>query len=288
MKRRVSRTASRGELSKAPAPRRLRLDLSFVGTRLYGWQSQAKGKTGQDELEAALASIQTGHSKLTGCSRTDSGVHARRFCAHVDITKRRSCEQILKGLNAALPPEIRVHRVSAVSSEFHARFACGGKTYKYFLYLGPVSPPALAPYLWAWQGRLDAALMAKSASLFEGEHDFALFTTADGRERNTRRAVTSCTVSINGPLLVITVEGPSFLHRMVRCIAGALAAVGSGRLNESDLLATLTGNSAGITVHALPAQALHLWDVRYPTEEATETYGDWPKPPSWVLEDCAR
>lgn len=287
MMRRASRTVSRGELSQAPAPRRLRLDLSFVGTRLHGWQSQAKGKTGQDELEAALASIQTGHSKLMGCSRTDSGVHARRFCAHVDVSQRRSCEQVLKGLNAALPPEIRLHRVSAVSSEFHARFACSGKTYKYFLYLDPVAPPALAPYLWAWQGQLDTARMAKAASLLEGEHDFTLFTTADGRERNTRRTVTSCRVSINGPLLIINVQGPSFLHRMVRCMAGALTAIGSGRLAESDLLAALTGNSHGITVHALPAQALHLWDIAYPTAEPAETYGDWPRPPSWVFEDCA-
>ncbi len=287
MKRSVSRTVSHGGMAQAPAPRRLRLDFSFVGTNFRGWQSQAKGKTGQDALEAALRSIQLGASRPLGCARTDSGVHARRFCAHVDVSQRRSCEQVLKGLNAALSPEMRLHRVSAVSSEFHARFACSGKTYKYFLYLGPVAPPALAPYLWAWQGQLDTARMAKAASLLEGEHDFTLFTTADGRERNTRRTVTSCKVSINGPLLIIIVEGPSFLHRMVRCMAGALTAIGSGRLTESDLLATLMGNSAGITVHALPAQALHLWDVVYPTAEPTDLYGDWPKPPSWVFEDRA-
>jgi len=285
---RASRTTARNGLPRGPAPRRLKLDLSFVGTRFRGWQSQAKGKTGQDALEAAFRSIQIGASKPAGCSRTDSGVHARRFCAHADVTLRRSCEQVAKGLNAELPSEIRVHRVSAVSSEFHARYACEGKTYKYFLYLEPVAPPALAPYLWVWQGPLDIARMAKAAFVFEGEHDFSLFTTAEGRERQTTRAIASCRAEQRGPLCVITVEGPSFLHRMVRCIAGALAAIGSGRLSEAELRLALQGKAGGTVIHALPSQALHLWDVRYPTEEATETYGDWPKPPSWVLEDCAR
>ena len=280
----VERSSSASSSQTRNQSRRLKLDLSFVGTGLHGWQSQAKGNTGHDELASALRSIQAGASSLTGCSRTDSGVHARRFCAHVDVSKQRPCEQILKGLNAALPPGMRVHKVSAISSDFHARFGCEGKTYKYFLYLGPVAPPALAPYLWAWQGKLDAAKLSEAASLFEGTHDFSLFTTADGRERNTTRQVKLCRAERSGDFLVIIVEGPSFLHRMVRCIAGALVAAGSGKMGEDELSAALSGKRGNAVIHALPAQGLHLWEVRYGETKAAESFGEWPKRPSWVLE----
>ncbi len=281
----VERRSSAHSIQPRPKARTLKLDISFVGTGLHGWQSQAKGNTGHDELAAALRSIQVGASSLTGCSRTDSGVHARRFCAHVDLTKQRSCEQVLKGLNAALSPKMRIHRVTAVSGEFHARFGSEGKAYKYFLYLGPVAPPALAPYLWAWQGALDPARLSKAARLFEGTHDFSLFTTADGRERNTTRQVKSCLAERSGDFLVITVEGPSFLHRMVRCIAGALVAIGSGKMDEAELAAALSGQRSKTIIHALPAQALHLWEIAYGRQEASESFGEWPKPPAWVLED---
>jgi len=268
-----------------PAPgRRVRLDLSFVGTGFRGWQSQAKGATVQDALEAALRSIQVGAGRPVGCSRTDSGVHARRFTAHVDLEAGRRPDQLLKGLNAALPPEVRVHRAGDAPGEFHARFGCAGKTYRYFLHLGPVVPPPLAPFVWMWQGPLDEGAMREAAALFPGEHDFSAFTTAEGRERTTLRTLTACSWERRGPLFVLTVEGPSFLHRMVRCIAGALAAAGTGRLDDRHLSRALAGDTS-VLLHALPAQALHLWEVRYPEGgQEPQPYGQWPELPSWVLE----
>lgn len=281
MRRDVRRSARR----EPAEPRRLRLDLSFVGAPFRGWQAQAKGPTVQDALESALRAIQVGASRPVGCSRTDAGVHARRFVAHVDVTGRRTCEQVLKGLDHALSEALRVHRVAVVPGDFHARYACLRKRYRYFLHLGPVAPPALAPYLWSWQGPLDLDRMAHAARLFEGEHDFARFTTAEGREKNTLRSLDLCRAERRGPLLVLTVAGRSFLHRMVRCVAGALVAVGSGRLEEGDVARALAGERKGPHLHALPAQGLHLWDLEYPETDAQEAYGRWPEPPAWVLEE---
>jgi len=275
--------ARKPRASRSAPERRVRLDLSYAGTGYRGWQSQARGATVQDVLESALRSVQAGAGRPVGCSRTDAGVHARRFTAHVDLTAGRRPDQLLKGLNAALPPEVRVHRVGEVSAEFHARYGCTGKTYRYFLHLGPVVPPPLAPFVWMWQGTLDEGAMREAAALFAGEHDFSAFTTAEGRERTTSRTLTDCRWERRGPLLVLTVEGPSFLHRMVRCIAGALAAVGTGRLDGRHLSRALAGDTS-VLLHALPSQALHLWEVRYPEAAESETYGRWPEAPSWVLE----
>lgn len=274
---------SREAASGGPS-RRLRLDLAFAGTDLRGWQAQARGTTVQGLLDEALRAIDHRGAKVTGCSRTDSGVHARAFSAHVDTPLRRPLAAILKGLNANLPPQVRVFRAGWAPEGFHARYSCTGKSYRYHLYVGPVVPPPLAPYVWAWQGELDVAAMQAGCSLFLGEHDFAAFTTADGRERATRRTVTGCEWVQGGPVLALHVSGPSFLHRMVRCIGGALVAMGTGRLSAADVVRALEGRLDGPQIPALPAQALTLWEVRYPPElEPAEVAGAWPEGPAFPL-----
>ena len=264
--------------------RRLRLDLAFAGTSLCGWQIQARGTTVQGLVDEALRAIDHLGGRVTGCSRTDSGVHARAFTAHVDTPLRRPLLAILKGLNANLPPQVRVYRAGWAPAAFHARYACTGKDYRYHLYLGPVVPPTLAPFVWAWQGELDLGAMREGCALFLGRHDFAAFTTADGRERNTLRALTRCEWVLDGPVLALHVSGPSFLHRMVRCIGGALVAVGTGRLSQADVERALGGDLGGPQIPALPAQALTLWEVRYPAEmEPEEVAGAWPEGPTFPL-----
>lgn len=279
----MQRARNRGA-HRAAAPRRLRLDLAFVGTPFRGWQSQARGATVQDALEAALRAVEAGASRPVGCSRTDAGVHARRYTAHVEVSAQRRPDQLLKGLNANLPPEVRVYRATSVGEDFHARYACTGKVYRYVLHMGPVVPPPLAPFVWMWQGPLEEAAMAQAAGLFLGEHDFSAFTTAEGRAKTTLRTIRSLKITRRGPLLEIVVEGPSFLHRMVRCMAGALAAVGTGRLERRHLERALSGDTS-VLLHALPAQALHLWEVAYPAGAEGDTFGGWPEAPSWPLPD---
>lgn len=263
--------------------RRIRIDLCFVGTPFRGWQAQKRGLTVQDALETALLKVDAQASRPLGCSRTDSGVHARRFTAHVDVAATRRLDQLLKGLNANLPPVVRVLRIAHVVADFHARYQSLGKTYRYFLHMGPVVPPPIAPFVWQWQGPLDEVSVVAAAKWFEGEHDFSAFTTAEGRERSVTRTITRCRVERQGQLLAFTVEGPSFLHRMVRCITGALAAAGTGRLSRISIERALAGDTS-VLIHALPAQGLHLWDVHYPAVATLESHGEWPEAPGWVLE----
>ena len=84
--------------------------------------------------------------------------------------------------------------------------------------------------------------------------------------------------------MVLRVSGPSFLHRMVRCMAGFLMAAGSGRLGERDLRRAFTGALDGPQIPALPAQGLILWQVEYPKEmEPREVFGEFPQGPEFPL-----
>jgi len=263
---------------------RLRLDLAFVGTQLCGWQSQARGTTVQGLVDGALRAIGHAGARTVGCSRTDSGVHARLFTAHVETDLDRALGAVLNGLNANLPPQVRVYRVSRPAQGFHARYSCTLKRYRYHLYTGGTVPPSIEPFVWPWHGRIGEEALRESAELFVGEHDFAALTTADGRERNTQRTLTECRWEDRGPLLVLHVTGRSFLHRMVRCMAGAMVAAGTGRVSLPALRSALAGDCTGPQIPALPAQGLTLWEVEYPGEgPEPESAGEIPDGPIFPL-----
>jgi len=260
--------------------KKYRLDLSFVGTPFKGWQSQAGGGTVQDLITDALEAIGHEGKRPVGCSRTDAGVHARAFTAHVACTFDRSPEAVLRGLNANLPPEIRVFGVRVLRVSFHARYDAASKAYRYFVYRDPVVPPPLHPFVSHWCGALHRQALEEAAAFFEGEHDYSAFTTAEGRKRETRRTVDRCAWTFGDALWTLEVRGRSFLHRQVRCMAGALLGVGSGRIDAGSLETALSGGEAP-PFPALPGRGLTLWDVQYPHAEYEEEYDSGMVPEGW-------
>lgn len=58
------------------------LKLMYNGTAYHGWQVQKNAVTVCGTLEAALREICGGPVHLTGCGRTDAGVHAQRYIAN--------------------------------------------------------------------------------------------------------------------------------------------------------------------------------------------------------------
>jgi len=92
--------------------------LAFNGTPFFGWQIQPKVVSVQEVIENALTlllqkpSAEDGQRKriaITGCGRTDTGVHARDFMAHFDFPDELNetrCLQLVNKLNSFLPKEI--------------------------------------------------------------------------------------------------------------------------------------------------------------------------------------
>lgn len=248
----------------AKIPSRIKLELSFQGSRYRGFQTQAKGPTVQKVIESALKKIDF-PPKIVGCSRTDGGVHARRYTAHfADTCPGRKCDQILKGLNSNLSEDIAVYSTARVEGDFHARYSCIEKNYRYFLFLGDTVPPPIAPFVSRTFSKVSIEKAVEIVESFVGKRDFRAFTTAEGRKSSTVRDLTSVSVMIKEPLLCIEVTGRSFLHRMVRFIAGAVLFYSRGKISKDFLDAALKGECDFLPFPALEAKGLHLWDTRYP------------------------
>ena len=62
--------------------KRILLTLGYDGTNYHGWQIQPNAFTVQEAVQDALFKLFGKPIGVTGCSRTDAGVHAKEFCLH--------------------------------------------------------------------------------------------------------------------------------------------------------------------------------------------------------------
>ena len=238
--------------------------VAYDGTVYSGWQVQPQHVSIQGEVERAIGEV-TGHRpRVHSSGRTDTGVHARAQPAHFDLPFSVDASRLQRGLNALLPPDIRVMDLRTVASDFHARYSATGKEYRYFLWNGPVLPPFALRYR-TWERRpLDANAMREAARRLIGRHDFAPFSANPNREIDgTVRDLRALDVRRRGPEIVIVAQADGFLYRMVRSLAGFLIRVGRGELPPESADEILASGIRTARVPTAPPQGLFLWRVFY-------------------------
>jgi len=171
--------------------RTLKLTVSYDGTRFVGWQRQARvavaGESIQGLLEEALARFEGAPVTVQGAGRTDAGVHALGQVASVQLTCTHAVDALLRGLNASLPPEVRVTAVEDAASDFHARFSARSKTYRYVIRNAPIVSPFERAYVWHVPEPLDVEAMQRAAAALVGAHDFAAFASSGSETKDTAR-----------------------------------------------------------------------------------------------------
>src|SRR4029077_2156023 len=128
--------------------RNLKLTLAYDGTEFHGWQVQPALATVQGTLQEALQKLFNHEVKVTGSGRTDAGVHAHGQVANVETLRSMDTDAVLRGTNALLPPQIRVHSVEEFDMTFHARRSARAKTYEYHIWRPPVVSPFQARYVY--------------------------------------------------------------------------------------------------------------------------------------------
>lgn len=243
-----------------------KITLEYDGRNFSGWQRQAEGTgpTIQGVLEEALSRI-CGHPVIIhGSGRTDAGVHARGQTASFTTDSRRGPQQIVRGGNCLLPPEVGILSAEEVPLDFHARFSALGKVYDYDFLVSPVRRPLLHGRAWRVGPNLDWAGVEKALPLFLGEHDFAAFQSAGSAVRGTVRTIYRAELSRPSPdLRRLTLAGSGFLRHMVRAIAGLLAEIGRGRHSAASLSEIMASGDRRLAGPTAPPDGLYLVRVIY-------------------------
>ena len=239
---------------------RFKLLIEYAGTRYSGWQIQTNARTVAGEIERAVADVARRREfELYGAGRTDAGVHALGQVAHLELYTDLPPGTLRHRVNEALPADIYIRAIDKVAHRFHARHDAAARSYLY--QISRRKTAFFKPYVWWVKEPLDAARMREAAGAFVGMRDFASFSADEPGEKSTKVLVDRLEIAEDGDLLLIRIVGSHFLWRMVRRIAGVLAAVGRGELTpaqvggllheDSDLPATLTAPASGLFLEAV-------------------------------------
>ena len=242
-----------------------KLTIEYDGTRYSGWQRQAEAPTVQAEIEKALAVMIRTAVTVHGAGRTDAGVHALGQTASFRCDTRLDRDQILKGLNSLLPPDIAVLECRRAPEEFHARFSAKAKRYRYRVLNREIRSALERRNSWFVHRPLDLAALLQAAGRLIGRRDFKAFESAGSPRAHTIRNVTAADWVHDPPsgLLLFHIEADGFLRCMVRNIVGTLVAVGRGKLDPAGIDAILASRDRRQAGPTAPACGLFLVVVRF-------------------------
>lgn len=251
--------------------RNLALSLRYEGTRYHGWQVQKNAVTVAGTLEAACARV-VGHPvHLTGCGRTDAGVHAMAYIANFHTTSRVPAERLPYALNTHLPEDIVVYKATEVPARFNAIGSCIRKEYTYQIYNDRIRDPFYVNRAYFYPKQLDEAVMQRAAEQFIGTHDFAAVRSVGTDVRSTVRTIYDCGVTRQGKLLYLRVSANGFLYNMVRAITGTVLYAAEGKLRPEDIGLILDSGNRTLAGPTAPPGGLYLTRLWY--EEEVDLFG---------------
>ena len=256
---------------------RYKIRLSYDGSAFCGWQIQNNARTVQGEIEKAASTLLGVAVQVTGAGRTDTGVNAINYIAHIELPDEVSVEaaHLCYKLNAMLPREVTIHEISLAENEFHARFDATSREYHYFIHF--CKDPFCEKYSYRMRYPLDIEKMNEAAALLLGEHDFSCFEKVGGNNATSICNITEARWSAyrpshielmgypyrEGDYIIFKVTANRFLRNMVRAIVGSLIEVGRGKKDPSwitELIASGNRSDAGSSV---PGNALFFSGAEY-------------------------
>lgn len=243
--------------------RNLLVNICYNGANYHGYQVQANGITVAQTVQDAVEKVLKVREPITGCSRTDAGVHANSFYFHMKTEALIPCENLVKALNCALPGDIAVLSCREVPLDFHARYCCKGKEYVYKLWNGPVKNPFLEHFAAFYPYPVDVEKLDCAAKAFVGTHDFKAFCAAGGKEMDTTRTIYDFTVRREGNLVLFTVRGNGFLYNMVRIMVGTLLKIQEGKIPVNGIPMILEKRERALAGNTAKPEGLYLNQVFY-------------------------
>lgn len=244
------------------------IQLSYNGTNYHGWQIQDNTpNTVQQVLNEALSKVLNEPVMLTGCGRTDTGVHAKDFYAHFDCSKTDLVEQSGKWMhkfNSVLPHDVAISAIYAVHAEASSRFDAVSRTYKYVI--SKRKDPFLIDAAYFLNGDIDVNKMNEAAVLLFKYTDFSCFSKSNTQTFTNNCKIMKAEWAVENNTLVFTISADRFLRNMVRAIVGTLLEVGEGKLSLEEFEKVIESKDRSNAGFSVPACGLYLMNVAYPKE----------------------
>jgi len=244
--------------------RRLAVVVAYDGSDFFGYQGQPDVRTIQGVIEDALERIFKQRIYTQAAGRTDAGVHAEGQlvvfnCPNDNMTLL----DVKNALNANLPDDVYVREVYEVPENFHPRYDVKKRIYHYFIHTSKEKNVFLRKYVWWFPYDLDVDRMREAARYLEGEHDFSSFKTGEDERDPVRTIYRIRILKLKKDLVLVRVEGRSFLRRMVRNIVAVLVKVGLGDWPPQKVKEVLEARDRSAAAGTAPAHGLYFYKALF-------------------------
>ncbi len=244
-------------------------ELAYLGTNYNGWQRQPNAPSVQEAIERALATILRTAIEVTGCGRTDTGVHASQYFMHFDF-EGKFPKEFLRRLNKLLPPDVAIRSVFEVAPDAHARFDATRRSYEYHIVLDKNPFQTGTAWHFPFYEKLDLEKTQAAAALLLQYGAFQPFCKS-----NTDVHTMECTLFRSEWVLdeaaptgasrsmVFHISANRFLRGMVRLIVGMTLNVGLGKVELAEVQDALERQVLLKKSWSVPPQGLFLTEVKY-------------------------
>ena len=240
------------------------IELSYNGQNYNGWQIQENAPSIQQAINEAISTVLQQKINIVGCGRTDTGVHARQFFAHVDLnidTKELDLTKIVKKLNGILSWDISIYKIFPVNSELHARFSATKRSYEYII--SSCKDPFKHDYAYYHPYYLNIEKMNEAAALLLTYSDFTSFSKLHKQTKTNNCKIEEAQWIEKDHLLIFKISADRFLRNMVRAIVGTLIDVGREKISIEDIKTIIESKNRSSAGFSVPAKGLYLTEVIY-------------------------
>ena len=172
-------------------------------------------------------------------------------------------EKIPIAINSQVKNSIRIQNAEEVDENFHSRYNCKKKTYRYIIDNSKYGSAIYRNIAYHMPIPLDVKKMKKAIKYFEGEHDFKAFKSSGTRSKSSVRTIYTANIVTEGTSIGIDLTGNGFLYNMVRIIAGTLVDVGLGKIKAEDIPKIIESKDRTKAGKTLPPHGLMLLRVEY-------------------------
>jgi tRNA pseudouridine38-40 synthase len=242
------------------------LQLSYKGTNYHGWQSQNNSITVQDILNEVFSKKLSEQIQITGAGRTDTGVHASFYMAHLDSIKQNldSKKTLINSINSFLPPDISLHKMMKVKNDAHSRFDAISRTYKYFITTS--KNPFLSETTLYYYGKLGMNKMNETCKILMEYNDFESFCKLHSDSDTFICKIKEAKWTRKKDQIIFTITADRFLRNMVRSIVGTMLDAGKNRTSPDEFRKIIESHNRSEAGISAPAKGLFLTDIKYPKE----------------------
>lgn len=208
------------------------MNITYDGSKFYGYQIQKNKITIEGELEKIVSMIFNENINIIGTSRTDKGVHAINQYCHFDSDKKINIDRLKHSINSLINDSIYIKNIVIVDDLFHSRYNCIKKEYIYKINMNDYDPIS-KDYIYQYNKKIARELLDKFISKVSGKHNYKSFTS--DKDKKSYERIVKIDYKISKGILYLRFESSGFLRYMIRNIVGLLLDINDGKKSINDI-----------------------------------------------------